>query len=579
MTQEHKKKEEKRSISRREFLRTSAGLAGLAALSPVISACGSAPETPAPTEEAAALDTPIAATPPPDTPTPAPTDTPLPPAGPKVGGTLVFAAEEMGESFETGLWNGFGVVNVLDNICEGLTRASDDFVGPPQPALAESWDISEDGRTYMFKIREGVKFHDGADLNADAVVRSLTRQTNEEDPSNVPGSFWFVEYGWNNWESITAEDEYTVKLVLKEPDAVQLHKLFHPSSYIISPKALDEYGRDIGTNMTGTGPFMISRFSPGQETVLDAFEDYWDGGRPALDTVIVRGYPSEGGMLAAIESGEVNLAPYPPAAAVARLQEAEGVAVEPGPPLVTLFLANCALNPPLDNKDIRLAVNYAINRENLIQGALYGLGEMPSAFIGPLELGFDPFGRQISTQDVEKAREHIEKSGLSTPIPIELSYENSRFWPQMAELIKVDLESVGFEVTLDRLDAGSFWGKVLGGEAQLNINQRSLWVPDPDNKISLLHSETVYAQMQTGNVVFPVADELDSLIEAGRHEQDPDKRVDIYREIQAIILEWMPYVTLAYYTKPVVMSEGVKGLPVAGASTERVFLRTVWLDT
>jgi peptide/nickel transport system substrate-binding protein len=489
----------------------------------------------------------------------------------------VFAAEEMGESFETGLWNGFGAVNVLDNIGEGLTQPADDFVGPPQPALAESWEISDDGLTYTFNIRKGVKFHDGTELDAEAVVRSLTRQTNEDDPSHVPGSFWYVEYGWNNWDSITAEDDYTVKIVLKEPDAVQLHKFFHPSSYIISPTALDEFGRDIGPNWVGTGPFKIERFSPGQETVLAAFEDYWDG-RPYLDKVIVRGYPSEGGMLAAIESGEVGLAPYPPAAAIPRLKDKEGVKVEVGPPLVTLFAACNALNPPCDNQDIRLAVNYAINRDTLIQGALFGLGAQPGAFIGPLELGYEPAGEAVSKQDVEKAKELIAKSGLSTPIPIEVSFENSRFWPQLGELIKADLEAVGFEVTLDKLDAGSFWGKVLGGESQININQRSLWIPDPDNKISLLDSSTAYAQFQTGNVVFPVADELDALIREGRHEQDPAKREEIYGQIQEMILEWMPYVTLAYYTKPLVMAENVMDLPVAGAATERVFVKDVWLE-
>lgn len=563
MSQQHNHAE-KRSIptpaalalSRRQFLRYAAGLASMSATSSLLAACGGGGTTEAP----AATDAPAA-------PTAAGT------AGEK---TLVFAAESLGESLEPGLWNGFGASNVIDNVYDKLTRPSDeDWTAPAQPALAESWEISEDGKTYTFKLRQGVKFHDGSDLTAEAVVRSLTRADNPDDPSYVEGLYMHVETGYANWESITAEDDSTVKIVLKGPDAAQLHRLFHPAAAILSAQAMDELGPDIGTNPVGAGPFKLERFTPGQEATLVAFDDYWDGGRPPLDTVVIRGYPDEGSMLAAIESGEVNFAPYPPASAVERLSGRPEFKVEAGPPLINLFLGCCMLNPPMDNLDVRLAINYAINRQNLIDGVLYGLGELPATMIGPTELGFDPAGREISRQDVEKAREHVEKSGLPTPIEIALSFENNRFWPQMAELIKSDLEAVGFSVTLDRLDAGSYWGKVLAGESQLNMNQRSLWVPDPDNKVRLLHSAQASAQGETGIASLPESAEFDRLIDAGRAETDESRRIEIYRELQAKILEVMPYVVLAYYTKPVVMAQNVENVPVAGASTERVFLHKV----
>jgi peptide/nickel transport system substrate-binding protein len=363
---------------------------------------------------------------------------------------------------------------------------------------------------------------------------------------------------------------------LKSADAAQLHRLFHPASAIISPQALDQYKQQIGTNLVGAGPFKIQSFTPGQEATLVAFEDYWDG-RPPLDQVVVRGYPDESAMLAAIESREVNFAPYPPASAISRLQASEDLSVQPGPPLINLFLGLCQLNAPLDNKDIRLAINYAINRDNLIGGVLYGLGEPPATLIGPTELGFDEAGLAISKQDVAKAQEHIAKSGIPTPIPIMLSHENNRFWPQMAELIKSDLDAVGFQVTLDKLDSAAYFAKVTAGETQLNMTQRSLWVPDPDNKVRLLHSSQASAQGETGVAKGPLAARYDELIDNGRSETDTDKRIAIYKELQALILDDMPYVMLAYYTKPVVMAKNVMDLPTAGASTERVFLRDVWL--
>lgn len=562
-------------VSRRRFLHATGSVAGLAALNAMLVACGAAPAG-GTTAGSAAAEASAAGSVAADAPAAA---SAAAASGlvPQQGGTLVFAAESVGESLEPGLWNGFGCSNVLDNVYDHLTRPGESWTDPARPSLAESWELSEDGKTYTFQIRQGVTFHDGAALDADAVVRSLNRMTDEQDASYVKGLYMNAEYGVANWESLTADGPSTVKLVLKAPDVAQLHRLFHPASAIISPQALDQYGADIGTNPVGAGPFKLERFVPGQEATLVAFEDYWDG-RPPLDKIVIRGYPDEAAMLAALESGEVNFAPYPPASEIERLQSSGNFNVQPGPPLITFFLGCCALNEPMDNKDVRLAINYAINRENLIEAVLYGLGEAPATLIGPTELGFDPAGRAISTQDVAKAQEHIAKSGLPTPIEITFSYENSRFWPQLAELIKSDLEAVGFKINLDKLEAGAFSNKVYGGTTQLNMNQRSLWVPDPDNKVRLLHSSQAQAQFETGIAETPFGQEISELIDQGRSEAEEAKRVEIYKTIQARILEEMPYVTLAYYTKPVVMATNVMNVPIAGASTERVFLDKVFLS-
>jgi peptide/nickel transport system substrate-binding protein len=543
------------ALSRRRFLLGTAGLAGmvaLAACSPAAAPSGSAPAA----EAGAAAAT-----------------------GPQSGGTLIFAAETIGESLEPGLWNGFGISNVIDNVSAYLTRpnSSGQWTDPPEPSLAESWEISEDGLTYTFKIRQGAKFHDGTDVNAPAIARSLTRQVNPDDVSYVEGLYMHSNYTFNR-KSIEAVDDSTLVIELERPDAAYLYRLFHPSAAIISPKALDELGAGINTNLVSCGPFKLEKFVPGSEVTLTAFDDYWDG-RPYIDQIVIRGYPDEGAMLAAIEAGEVNFAPYPPSSAVPRLRERSEMKVMAGPPLINLFLGCCTLNAPLDNRDVRLAVNYAINRQNLIDAVLYGLGELPASFVGPTEFGFDESGREISTQDVAKAQEHIAASGLPTPIALALTFESNRFWPQMAELIKSDLEAVGFAVTLDPQDAGSYWGKVNGGQSQLNMNQRSLWVPDPDNKVTLLQSQNAAAQGETGiaKAMPEYSAKMDELLAAGVSELDTTRRAEIYKEIQALILEEMPYVMLAYYTKPVVMAANINDLPIGGASTERIFLDKVWI--
>jgi peptide/nickel transport system substrate-binding protein len=491
------------------------------------------------------------------------------------GGTLVVAAESMGDTLEPGLWTGFGSIHVLDNVGEGLVR-SDFTTGDPQPGLAESWTISEDGLTYTFTLRQGVKFHDGTDLTAQAVVRSLSRYTNAEDPSYAEGFYMQSGHGAGNWASLTATDDSTVTLVLSQPDSTQLHRLSRPSAYIISSGALDEFGGDIGTNYVGTGPFSVERFVPGQEANLVAFEDYW-GGRPYLDQLVIRAYPDEASILAALESGEVTFTTYAPFTAISRLKASDTIKVDIGPALVDLFIGASAKNAPSDNLDIRLAVNYAVNRETLILAGLDGYAEMPSSILSPTDLGFDPSGSAISSYNPDLAKEHIAKSGLPTPVAIDLAFESNRFWPQLAELIKADLEAVGFQVNLDRLDSGTFWGKAGEGALQFSINQRSTFVPDPNDKVLILHSVSSPGG-QTWHELLPRAKELDALIDAGIAEQDEAARVEIYKQIQTMVLEDMPYIYLGYLTPPVFTASNVQGVPVAAAAAGRFTLGGVWLE-
>ncbi len=491
------------------------------------------------------------------------------------GGTLVFAAESMGDTLETGLWAGFGAIHVSDNIGEGLVRSN--FVdGEPEPALASSWDISEDGLTYTFTIREGVTFHDGTPVDAAAVVRSLTRMSNEEDASYLPGLYMEPSHGSTNWQSIEAIGDMTVELMLNQPDATQLHKLSRPSAYIISPAALDEYGTDIGSNWVGAGPFRLERFVPGQEAVLVAFEDYWDG-RPYLDRLVIRGYPDEASILAALQAGEAHLTMYAPFLSVSRLQADPNINVEVGPALVNTFVGASANQEPTDNLSVRQAVNYAINREVIAAVGLNGLVEPPASILCSTDLGYDASGQAISSYDPERAQTLLAESGYDLPLPVTLSYENNRFWPQLAELIQVDLEAVGFDVTLEPLDAGTFWGKAADGTLQLSLNQRSIFLPDPNDRAVILHS-VVSAGGQTWHQLLPVAEEMDALLDQGLLEQDPEVRRGIYADVQALALDAMPYSYLGCLTPPVFTAGNVRGVPVAAAAAGRVSLAGVWLE-
>lgn len=506
---------------------------------------------------------------------------------PQMGGSIVWAADSMGDTLENGIWTGFGSINVLDNIGEGLVRV-DFSTGQPIPALAEEWSVSDDGLTYTFNLRDGAVFSDGTAVTAEAVVRSLTRDTNTEDPAYVAGMYMFPAHGTSNWESVTAPDADTVVMTLITPDATQPAKLSRPSAYIISPTTLDAGPEAVGSSPVFAGAFKIDTFTPGQEAVLSANENYW-AGRPYLDQLIIRAYPDEASILTALEAGEVDITTSAPFLAAPRLAETEGYRVEVGGPLVSLFVGINVANPPFDSLEIRQAVNAAINRDTLVAGALSGYGLTPAGLLGPLDLGFDESLMSASAYNPELATSLIAESGLATPIPVNLSYENNRFWPAMAELIALDLEAVGFNVTLDPLDSGSFWGKVGDSAAdealaesdpsrmQLSINQRSTFIADPDDRLQVL--DTARAPYGQANYqVLPTSEAFTQLLADGLASTDSAARTAIYAEANQILLNDLPYVYLAYLTPPVFVTDRVQNVPVNPAAAGRVSLREVWVS-
>ncbi len=166
---------------------------------------------------------------------------------------------------------------------------------------------------------------------------------------------------------------------------------------------------------------------------------------------------------------------------------------------------------------------------------------------------------------------------MDMPLAIEVAYENNRFWPQLAELIAADLEAVGFDVTLDRLDAGSFWGKVGDGQTQLSINQRSTFVPDPHDK-AILMARAGAEGSQTQHQALEVVDEIDALVTAGISTVDMMEREAIYQEFQALMLEHLPYIYIGYLTPPIFVNARVQNVETFGTAGGRINLREVWLS-
>ena len=229
----------------------------------------------------------------------------------KSGGVLVFARsgdsvgldparETDGESF-------YGSTQIFDNLVEFVPGTTE-----IRPALAESWDIADDGLTFTFYLREGVTFHDGTPFNAEAVKFSFDRQRNEDHPyfDLGPWKYWGYMGMSDIVDDIVVEDEYTVRFDLKKVEAPFLANLAMDFAAIVSPTAVAELGEDFKNNPVGTGPFSFVEWVKDDRIVVERNEDYWR--RPAyLDRLVLRVIPDGTARFLALQAGEVDVIDFP----------------------------------------------------------------------------------------------------------------------------------------------------------------------------------------------------------------------------------------------------------------------------
>ncbi|MGY6502445.1 MAG: ABC transporter substrate-binding protein [Acidimicrobiales bacterium] len=341
---------------------------------------------------------------------------------------------------------------VGNNIYDALTTLDldqDDVLPTPQPALAESWEVSDDELTWTFNLRQDVTFHDGTPFNADAVDFQLLRMKDPDfeffSPNDAPRSANFTRW-IESWEVI---DDHTISITTAEPRAWLLYDLGHV--YIPSPTVVREVGNeDYNQSATGTGPFIMTRYVDGEVMELTANEDYW-GGRPLLDKIILRPQSEPAARLSALQSGEVQWAEVPAPDAVAQL-EAEGYQVFLGEyPHGIMPRFNQFREPFADNLALRQAFNYALDREGTA-ALINNVGYPASQYVheGHPHFADDHPGYSY---DPDLARELLAEAGYAPgELSVRMGYttggSGNMFPGPMMEKFQADLAAIGVEVEL-----------------------------------------------------------------------------------------------------------------------------------
>jgi len=427
-----------------------------------------------------------------------------------------------------------------------------------EPELAESWEKTDD-TTYVFHLRKGVKFHNGADFTAKDVEFSFNRVMDEKTGSSRKPDFTPVK-------KLDVVDDYTVKFTLSAPYGPFLTKL---ESLRILP---NDPKMDITKTPIGTGPFTFVEWVSGQKITLKKNPNYWQKGLPYLDEVVFRPIPEPSTRVVELQTGNVDLLNEVPFKDVKTLSSDANLKIYQVMGVVRDHVGFNMSKPPFkDNPNLRQAIAWAIDRKTIADSIMYGLAQPAQVAIPSSNWGYDPKTENAFGFDLEKAKAFYEKAN---PKPTDITVKVSPTYPdevKMAELMQQDLAKIGINLKIEQLEWSNWIKEVVSdGNYEMEIVLIS-GGSDPD--------DFFYQWHHTGEVfnLWRYSDpEMDKLLEEGRTAPDQAKRKEIYAKIQQKLIADVPLAHIIYRQSVMGAAAALKDFVMTGRYD--MDFRKVWLD-
>jgi len=484
----------------------------------------------------------------------------------KSGGTLVYGRGADSVSLDPINVTDGESIRVTHNIYETLLEYDHNL--ELQPKLATEYTSSEDGLTWTFQLREGVKFHDGTDFNAEAVVFNFERWMDPENPYHE-GDFPYYPFLYGGFkgdenhliESVTATDEHELEIVLKRKTAPFLSYLAISMFGIASPAAIEQYGAGIGENPVGTGPFKFEEWNRNNTITLSKNEDYWMEGKPYLDQVIYQVIPENSARLNALQTGEIDIVDGMNASDTTIVEDTDGIELLKRPSFNIGYMAFNMEKEPFDDPLVRKAINMAIDKEEIVDAFYNGLADPATSPLPPSLWSHDESLEKYD-YNVEEAKKLLAEAGLEDGFTTELhTMSNPRpYLPEpmkIAEAIQSDLAEIGITAEIVSSEWATYLEDTKNGKHSMAMYGWTGVMADPDNFLYPNLSKT-NAEVPAQNIAFYKSDEFTSLITEARETIDQDKRTELYQEAQQLFQEDAPWVMLAYTTPPLAQSDYVE---------------------
>ena len=500
---------------------------------------------------------------------PEPTEVPPEPTEPPVvaPSQVVVGTTDSWSSFESAWVYSFHDWELFHQCADGLLNTIPGSAGEVEPALAESYDVSEDGIVYTFHLREGVTFPNGDPLNADAVIFSLERIAPINEAEGENAGFLYTAYV----DSVEKIGDMTVAVTFNDtyPFAAQL--IATNPWKVLNPNQWEADAAGTINTACGIGPYVIESFTEGEEAIFVANGTYY-GDPPVMDKVIVRYFADSPTMALSLQNREIDVAwKWLSPADLGALAGVEGVTVEMAGGTEIRYIVYNATTPPFDNPNVRLGLAMLIDREELTDLGWQGIKLPLYSMVPPGFLGHKP--TYEGTEDVEAGKALLAEAGFTedNPIVMDLWYSPTHYGDMEADVaavLKQQLEASGVvQVELQFLEWAAYRDAGRAGELPFNLLG---WYPDyldPDNYTNVFaHSPASWSGAYYSNP------EMDALLEAQAGELDETARIAIMEEIQDFWVGESPFVPLAQGKLVIAYHDGVSGVVLDPIANLHYFL-------
>ncbi|MGO0060393.1 ABC transporter substrate-binding protein [Brevibacillus fluminis] len=468
---------------------------------------------------------------------------------PKAGGTITMAMPAEPDTLDVQRTNMLSSDTIAMLLGDTLL-SQDPETHELKPNLAESYNISEDGLTWTFTLRKGVAFHDGTPLTAKALKATYERAL---DPKTQAKD---ARTRLQPLQSIEALDDQTFVMHLKEPSAPLLLNLSNLSFLQpLSSAAIQTFGDQYGRNPVGVGPWKFESWKPGESVTLVRNEAYHspspfakNKGPVRPERLVIKFIKDNQTMMAALDSGSIDIATYVAPKDVKKYKKNDAYTVlEQMRSGLGLFVEMNLRSKPLQDVQVRKALNMAINKEAMVKAILLGEGEVADGPLSPNMFGYDPAIKQYAYHyDAEQAKQLLEAAGWKANgqgivekdgQPLSLTLLSSERWSQQSQLVQAMLKEIGVEVKIKNMDFGALLDSASKGEFDLVFMNYTEF--DPDFISIFLHSREIGGM----NHAAIHNKELDGLLDKGRTTVGKADRQKIYEAVQKLVVEqayWIP---------------------------------------
>lgn len=437
-----------------------------------------------------------------------------------------------------------------------------------EPALATSWENSDDGLTWTFHLREGVKFHDGTDFNADAVLFNFDRWRNVDNPYRYTGKFsyyaWMFGVGEDDVvDDIVAVDEFTVEFHLNTPQGPFLNNIAMPSFAIASPTAIETYGETYIEHPVGTGPFVFENWNRNDSITLSKNQEYWMEGYPLLEELIFKSIPDNSARFIALQSGDVDIIDNVNPDDVTLSEQNSDLKTWLRPSMNVGYLAFNTQQAPFDNAKVRQALNMAVDKEGIIDAFYNGFAEPAK---NPLPSSLWGYNDDITDYeyDLDAAKALLAEAGYPDGFETDLWYMpvTRPYIPQpkkIAEVMQNDFAKIGVTVNLVTEDWATYLDKTSAGEHSMALLGWTGDNGDPDNFLYVLLDSDNAVFPDAGNIAYYTSPAVHELLVGAQQISDQAERTAMYEEAQVIIHEDAPWVPLVHSTPPLLGNKEISG--------------------